>query len=154
MRLIRGWNQTGQKFAGEPDIVKLFMTSNPQLLWSLSIITYLTTAVKLYNRLGGLPRAISVPVVTVLIMSALSFKVAFCSEDSPELIVGFMKTVISYLGEASLVSRAQAVFAMLVLSSIYPVYSLLTQPYGDSRLQGKLTIRPKTDSSVLLLSHL
>ncbi|KAK6850300.1 hypothetical protein PG995_014133 [Apiospora arundinis] len=140
MRLIRGWNQTGQKFAGEPDIVKIFMTSNPQLLWCLSILTYLITAVKLRNRLDGLPRAISVPLVTVLITTALSFKVAFCNEDSPELIVGFMKTVLSYLGEASLVSRAQAVFAMLALGSVYPVYSLLTQPYGKSRLQDMKTL--------------
>ncbi|KAK8849181.1 alkaline phosphatase-like protein [Apiospora arundinis] len=140
MRLIRGWNQTGQKFAGEPDIVKIFMTSNPQLLWCLSILTYLITAVKLRNRLDGLPRAISVPLVTVLITTALSFKVAFCNEDSPELIVGFMKTVLSYLGEASLVGRAQAVFAMLALGSVYPVYSLLTQPYGKSRLQDMKTL--------------
>ncbi|KAK8007876.1 hypothetical protein PG989_001866 [Apiospora arundinis] len=140
MRLIRGWNQTGQKFAGEPDIVKIFMTSNPQLLWCLSILTYLTTAIKLRNRLEGLPRAVSVPLVTVLITTALSFKVAFCNEDSPELIVGSMKTVLSYLGEASLVSRAQAVFAMLALGSVYPVYSLLTQPYGKSRLQDMKTL--------------
>ncbi|KAK8117300.1 ethanolaminephosphotransferase [Apiospora kogelbergensis] len=137
MRLIRGWNQTGQKFAGEPDIVKLSMTSNPQLLWCLSITTYLTTAVKLGDGLEGLPRGFSVALVTVLIASALAFKVAFCNEDSPELVVGFVETVLGYLGEASLVSRAQAVFAILALSSVYPAYSLLTQPYGKSRLRGK-----------------
>ncbi|KAK8017176.1 gpi ethanolamine phosphate transferase 2 [Apiospora marii] len=136
MRLIRGWNQTGQKFAGEPDIVKLFMTSNPQLLWALSFLTYLTTAFKLRHRLGqGLPRVITVPFVTVLISLALSFKVAFCSEDSPELIVGFMKTVLGYLGEASLVRRAQAVFVAIAIGSVYPVYCLLTQPFGMSRLK-------------------
>lgn len=154
MRLIRGWNQTGQKFAGEPDIVKIFMTSNPQLLWCLSILTYLITAVKLRNRLDGLPRAISVPLVTVLITTALSFKVAFCNEDSPELIVGFMKTVLSYLGEASLVGRAQAVFAMLALGSVYPVYSLLTQPYGKSRLQGKCLRIPNNCITCPLLTHI
>ncbi|KAK8061189.1 gpi ethanolamine phosphate transferase 2 [Apiospora hydei] len=136
MRLIRGWNQTGQKFAGEPDIVKLFMKSNPQLLWSLSFLTYLTTALKLRHRLGrgGLLRAITVPFITVLITLALSFKVAFCSEDSPELIVGFMEAVLGFLGEASLVGRAQAVFAGIAVGMVYPVYCLLTQPYGWSRL--------------------
>ncbi|KAK8057905.1 GPI ethanolamine phosphate transferase 2, partial [Apiospora saccharicola] len=141
MRLIRGWNQTGQKFAGEPDIVKLFMTSNPQLLWSLSFLTYLTTAFKLRHRLAqGLPRVVTVPFVTVLISLALSFKVAFCSEDSPELIVGFMKTVLGYLGKASLVGRAQAVFAAIAIGSVYPVYCLLTQPYGMSRLEHMKTL--------------
>ncbi|RWA07654.1 hypothetical protein EKO27_g7460 [Xylaria grammica] len=35
MKLMRSWNQTGQKFAGGPDIVTAFLLPNPTLLWVL-----------------------------------------------------------------------------------------------------------------------
>ncbi|KAG7132603.1 GPI ethanolamine phosphate transferase 2 like protein [Verticillium longisporum] len=39
-RLVRAWNQTGQKHAGEPDIVKTFLMASPLTLWALVGATY------------------------------------------------------------------------------------------------------------------
>lgn len=133
MRITRGWNQTGQKFAGEPDIVTHFMASNPPLLWCLVFATYATVSVELFNTLGNIPTAISGSVVAGLVMSALSFKLAFTNEDAPELIVGFAKTLVNMFDGPSLVNRARAVFLGLGLTSMYPLYNIVVPGTKVSR---------------------
>ncbi|KAI1372968.1 alkaline phosphatase-like protein [Hypoxylon crocopeplum] len=125
MRLIRGWNQTGQKFAGEPDIVTTFVASNPPLLWCLVIATYSMVFLQLFNCLRSIPTAISGSLIAGLVTSAVSFKLAFTNEDAPELIVGFAKTLVDVFDGPSLVNRARAVFLGLGLTSIYPLYNLV-----------------------------
>ena len=139
MRLIRGWNQTGQKFAGEPDIVKLFMAPNPQFLWSLVMLTYATVGVRLIRRLRGVPWVVSLPWVSALVSLAFSFKLAFANEDAPELVTGVARALLHSLGSFSLVSRARAVFLGLVITSAYPVYRLATGSRGRVRQQRKFT---------------
>ncbi|KAI0156639.1 alkaline phosphatase-like protein [Hypoxylon sp. FL1284] len=125
MRITRGWNQTGQKFAGEPDIVTRFMASNPPLLWCLVFATYAAVSVELFNTLGNIPTAISGSVAAGLVTSALTFKLAFTNEDAPELVVGFARTLVNMFDGPSLVNRARAVFLGLGLTSMYPLYNIL-----------------------------
>ncbi|KAI0097074.1 alkaline phosphatase-like protein [Daldinia grandis] len=133
MRLTRGWNQTGQKFAGEPDIVTSFMASNPQLLWSLTFTTYAMVSFELFNGLRRTPTAISGSVVVGLAISAVSFKLSFTNEDAPELIVGFAKTLVDLFHGPTLVNRARAVFLGLGVTSIYPLYIIFVQGTKQSK---------------------
>ncbi|KAK4165415.1 GPI ethanolamine phosphate transferase 2 [Cladorrhinum sp. PSN259] len=111
-RLIRSWNQTGQKFAGEPDIVKLFLRSNPVLLWTLVIVTYLWIHQNLVYGFSGLPIWLSFAAATGLVLAAFTFKVAFTLEDAPEIVTDFIRKVLelNFTQGADLISRARAVF--------------------------------------------
>ncbi|KAI8960199.1 alkaline phosphatase-like protein [Daldinia sp. FL1419] len=133
MRLTRGWNQTGQKFAGEPDIVTSFVASNPQLLWSLALTTYAMVSLELFNELQGIPTAITASIVVGLATSAISFKLAFTNEDAPELIIGFAKTLVDLFDGPTLVNRARAIFLGLGLTLTCSIYSLLTQGTKQSK---------------------
>lgn len=127
MRLIRGWNQTGQKFAGSPDIVKVFLAPNPQALWCLVIGTYGTLLVELMsNAKGVFPDAIAKPLMLGLVASAISFKIAFANEDAPELVTGFARDLLELIRGPSLLARARAVLLGLSLTSVYPIYLLVT----------------------------
>ncbi|ODA82694.1 hypothetical protein RJ55_01202 [Drechmeria coniospora] len=102
LRLTRGWNQTGQKFAGEPDIVKTFLVPFPQLL--------------------GLPFIVATSLTSILASAAFTFKLAFTVEDSPELVVGWLKTAIERFEGQSLLSRARVVFAVIALIASFAVF--------------------------------
>ncbi|OTB02277.1 hypothetical protein M426DRAFT_322854 [Hypoxylon sp. CI-4A] len=143
MRIIRGWNQTGQKFAGEPDIVTDFMVSNPPLLWGLVIATYGMNSLQLFYDLGNIPTVISGSMVAGLVISAMSFKLAFTNEDAPELVVGFARTLVNMSDGPSLVNRARAVFLVLGVTSLHPLYNIMV-----------LRTRASTEEGVRTLHHL
>ncbi|KAI2463939.1 alkaline phosphatase-like protein [Annulohypoxylon bovei var. microspora] len=140
MRLVRGWNQTGQKFAGEPDIVTSFVAANPPLLWCLVAATYAMVSFDLFNGLGDIPTVISGSVVAGLVTSAISFKLAFTNEDAPELVVGLAKTLVDIFDGPSLVNRARAVFLGLGLTLIYPLYTLLASENKSSKEKAMYTL--------------
>ncbi|KAJ5545350.1 Alkaline phosphatase-like alpha/beta/alpha [Penicillium sp. DV-2018c] len=120
-RLLRRWNQTGQKFAAEPDIARTFFARHPDIFWVLLILTYMDAGRCLIRsipvsgimRLGAL-----VPVVL-----AFTFKLHFAASESPEL---FEETVIAPIVKKwpyslSLVSHARLVFyglAVIVLLAL------------------------------------
>ncbi|KAH9883890.1 GPI ethanolamine phosphate transferase [Xylariomycetidae sp. FL2044] len=139
MRVIRSWNQTGQKFAGEPDLVTMFLVPNPSLLWMLVLATYAMVSLELYHDLKGLPSVMAGSVVAGLVTSAVSFKLAFTSEDAPELVVGLARVLLKWFKGPSLVSRARAVFFGIGLTSLYPVYLLVAQPTRTSKMQAART---------------
>ncbi|KAI1134922.1 alkaline phosphatase-like protein [Hypoxylon sp. FL0543] len=140
MRLTRGWNQTGQKFAGEPDIVTSFIATNPPLLWCLVVATYGMVSVQLFDGLRGIPIAISGSVVAGLTTSAISFKLAFTNEDAPELVVGLARTLVGIFDGPSLVNRARAVFLGLGLISIYPLYNIVMFRTRSSKMDAMRTL--------------
>lgn len=139
MRITRGWNQTGQKFAGEPDIVTNFVAPNPPLLWSLVISTYAVFSMELFHGLRNIPTTISGSVVVGLVISAISFKLAFANEDAPELVVGFARTLVHVFDGPSLMNRARAVFLGLGLTSLYPLYTIFVQGSKASKAEGKFS---------------
>lgn len=130
LRLIRGWNQTGQKFAGEPDIVKSLLVTNPVLLWVLVCTAYILLSFQILGRLEGLPYIVATSTTSVLISSAFSFKLDFTSEDSPELVVGFAKSLNEMFQRQSLLWRARTVFVLTAVLSTYGVYRILTVGRG------------------------
>ncbi|KAL2181935.1 alkaline-phosphatase-like protein [Thermothelomyces heterothallicus CBS 202.75] len=116
-RIIRGWNQTGQKFAGGPDIVKTYLNTNPALLWYLVSATYLWVHQNMVYGLSGLPIWLNYTIATGLVLAAFTFKVAFTLEDAPELVAGFARHALrlNFTQDASLIARARAVFIGLAL---------------------------------------
>ncbi|KAI5860533.1 alkaline phosphatase-like protein [Durotheca rogersii] len=140
MRIARGWNQTGQKFAGEPDIVTSLLAPNPSLLWFLVIATYAAVSRGLFTSLGDIPTVVSGSVVAGLVISAMSFKLAFTNEDAPELVVGFARLLANMFEGPPLVHRARAVFLGLGLTLIYPLYILGVRRTTISRDQAMRTL--------------
>ncbi|KOS16884.1 GPI ethanolamine phosphate transferase 2 [Escovopsis weberi] len=128
LRLIRGWNQTGQKFAGNPDIVKSFLVPNPQLLWVLISLTYLLVCSQMLVPLSALPLYVAAPSAVALLLASLGFKLAFTAEDAPEVVVGFARSLHAALPNQSLVLRARIVFAILSTLAAYAIYRARSSP--------------------------
>ena len=136
-RIIRGWNQTGQKHAGEADIVKTFLASDPSLLWYLVGLTYGVTGVQIYRRLPSVPRAVAVATTVALVGTAASFKLAFTHEDAPELVSDGLDQVRQALHGLSLVTRARLVFTGLAVASTYGTCRAFAKP-SEAVQVGKL----------------
>ncbi|KAI1167484.1 alkaline-phosphatase-like protein [Nemania serpens] len=164
MRLTRGWNQTGQKFAGESDIVTELLLPNPTLLWVLVWSTYLLASQELLKSLDGIPAVISGSVVVGVVTSAVCFKLTFTKHDAPELVIGYARLLADFFDGASLVTQARAVFMGIGLAAIYPLFSLFFQPVKSSKLRAMralhhlytlfaLTQSRATNAPLFLLFH-
>ncbi|KAJ6109776.1 GPI ethanolamine phosphate transferase 2 [Penicillium sp. IBT 16267x] len=111
-RILRRWNQTGQKFTAEPDIARNFLPSHPLFLWALVILTYVDAGRGLFLSLPtGFPRK----VVLVLPALAFMFKLSFVANDSPELLAdSFVPWIGKSLDIVPLVLQARLVFGGIV----------------------------------------
>ncbi|KAL2160521.1 hypothetical protein VTH06DRAFT_1209 [Thermothelomyces fergusii] len=129
MRIIRGWNQTGQKFAGGPDIVKTYLNTNPAILWYLVSATYLWAHQNLVYGLNGLPIWLNYTIATGLVLAAFTFKVVFTLEDAPELVASFARYALrlNFNQDASLIARARAVFIGLALVTAVTILFMLAR---------------------------
>ncbi|KAB5558392.1 alkaline-phosphatase-like protein [Coniochaeta sp. 2T2.1] len=139
-RIIRGWNQTGQKFAGEPDIVKTSITPKPNLLWILVSATYAWIARDLTNGFGGLSSAVGFIISTGLTLAAFTFKLAYTTEDAPELVSGLALKILNSLPSATLVARAQAIFIGLAAATVGVLYTILTRKGAPVKTTGLSTL--------------
>ncbi|KAG9235506.1 GPI ethanolamine phosphate transferas-like protein 2 [Amylocarpus encephaloides] len=119
-RIVRRWNQTGQKWTGEPDIAKTFFFEHRIFLWILVSITYLWN-IQVFATTGfrRFPKVVAGAIATSLATAAVTFKLAFTHEDSPELLAGFTKTMAENMEGISLVTRARIVFAAIGLALSY-----------------------------------
>lgn len=119
LRLLRRWNQTGQKQAGEPDIAKFFLPNHHYQLWLLVTLTYAVVV----QQLAGLAmpwasRKISAAAFISLGTAAFIFKLAFTKADAPELLAG-LESLTSRIAEgASLVTQARAVFVSIGIMTL------------------------------------
>ena len=127
LRITRAWNQTGQKHAGEPDIVKTILLPHNIILWLLVLATYLDVIQRLSQRaMPWASRQLSTGASIVLGITALSYKIAFTNADAPEVLEGLRFLVLRSMETASLVAQARAVFTsiaiMIVLTSVPSIY--------------------------------
>lgn len=125
LRILRAWNQTGQKHAGESDIARSFLPANNFLLWILVVATYVDVVQRLARRaVPWASRRLSTAASLALGVAALGFKVAFTKADAPELLAGLEQFVLRPMDEASLVAQARAVFlstGIMLILTMYPV---------------------------------
>ncbi|KAF1998894.1 GPI ethanolamine phosphate transferas-like protein 2 [Amniculicola lignicola CBS 123094] len=138
LRIARRWNQTGQKYAGAPDIVhsQIFKGGDGFLLWTLVGATYMD----LTNRLSRhVARSIADPETAVseeygstdanrvlgligvlpLTSTAFIFKLAFTARDAPELTKGITSGLLGFVNHIALVPNARLVFGGIALSAAW-----------------------------------
>ncbi|OBT48294.1 hypothetical protein VE00_01172 [Pseudogymnoascus sp. WSF 3629] len=117
LRFTRRWNQTGQKFAGEPDIARTFLAEHTTFLWALVFAMYMWNCYSLSSTgFPHLPRSIAKGVSQFLAVMAAAFKVAFTHEDAPELLDWTASKVAELTTGFSLVARARGVFIGIALA--------------------------------------
>ncbi|KFY35987.1 hypothetical protein V494_05418 [Pseudogymnoascus sp. VKM F-4513 (FW-928)] len=117
LRFTRRWNQTGQKFAGEPDIARTFLAEHTTFLWALVFAMYMWNCYSLSSTgFPHLPRSIAKGVAQFLAVMSAAFKVAFTHEDAPELLDWAASKVAELTTGFSLVARARGVFIGIALA--------------------------------------
>ncbi len=135
LRIVRVWNQTGQKRAGEPDIARTVLPAHNMLLWLLILLTYIDVIQRLSRRvLPWASRHFATAASLALGIAALGFKVAFTKADAPELLEGLGYLILRPMEEASLVAQARAVF-----TSIAIMVMLTSFPAIYQRIRGRAT---------------
>lgn len=119
-RVLRRWNQTGQKFAAETDIARTFFPSHQNIFWVLVILTYAVTSWRLLVISPGSFAWRFISFLTTL--AAFGFKVAFVESDSLELLgESFLAPIGKTLSGVSLILQARTIFCgvamMIVLAA-------------------------------------
>ncbi len=124
VRTVRRWNQTGQKFAGAPDISHHFLSNHASLLWALILATYLWNCFSLaLTGFPHMPRQFAKAGSQVLMLLGITFKLAFTHEDAPELLDWVAQKVHEKIFDYSLVQRARALYLCIGLALVYAVVS-------------------------------
>ncbi|KAL9007271.1 MAG: hypothetical protein Q9188_000074 [Gyalolechia gomerana] len=114
MRVIRAWNQTGQKHAGQPDIARGLLSNHIYILWAFVCVIYFALPGKMrYKSLGQIGRTASLVYATVLCAVGFVFKVAFTTADAPELLEGL--PIPQILASVDLTRLARALFLGMLL---------------------------------------
>ncbi|KAF4634614.1 hypothetical protein G7Y89_g3507 [Cudoniella acicularis] len=127
-RIARRWNQTGQKFTGQPDIGNTFFSEHKVFFWVLVAITYLWNLQAIASKgFPRFPQVVAGAIATTLTTAAVTFKLAFVNEDSPELLVGYIKQVAKNESGVSLVTRARIIFMAIGITLFYTIGSSFSQ---------------------------
>ncbi|KAF7889213.1 hypothetical protein EAF00_009513 [Botryotinia globosa] len=147
-RISRRWNQTGQKFAGDPDIARTFFSQHRLALWTLVGATYLWNLQSLASKgFSRFPQILAGVISTLLATAAITFKLAFTNEDSPELLAGIAKTMADNDTGIPLVLRARLVFIGIASCLVYTLLS----SFSPSVKRQNVPMRTIHDLIVLLL---
>jgi ethanolaminephosphotransferase len=125
-RILRRWNQTGQKFAAEPDIARSFFPSHQHALWALVILTYADSCSHL---LFDLPLSVRWRLFGCAVaLAALLFKVILAASDSPELIgSSFLGPIAKVTDGWYLVYHARIVLCGISVLMMLSMYAKETQ---------------------------
>ncbi|KAG0641690.1 alkaline-phosphatase-like protein [Tuber brumale] len=125
LRIARRWNQTGQKHAGASDITKDFLPEKVNLLWFLVLFTYTDMFGRIVkNTFRNIPgRAAGFIFGFSTIGAALTFKLCFAAQDTPDLIADWLKPLVLYTEELdmSLISLARTTFISLGTIILYTI---------------------------------
>ncbi|KAF3925648.1 hypothetical protein ABW21_db0208044 [Orbilia brochopaga] len=123
IRVIRRWNQTGQKHAGADDIAKTYLPDHPLLLWVLVFLAYTDMFWRLRRSL--MAKGASIAIGTLLsfppVMCSMLFKLSMAALDTKELIPSFLLDSAEAFAELSVVTQAQLVFLFLLINVLYLV---------------------------------
>lgn len=116
-------NQTGQKYAGDPDITHTFFPQHHVLMWILVLITYVVNGVMLHMTTfaGIVMPELAVFLEVSLTFLAVVFKLNFTQADAPELVQGLATLIREYSEPFTLMQQAQAVFGLLACTTIIVV---------------------------------
>lgn len=128
LRIVRVWNQTGQKHAGEADIARTLLPAHTKALWLLVLATYLDIIQRLARRaMPWASRHLSSAASWALAIAAMGFKIAFTKADAPELLDGLGFLVMRPMEETSLVAQGRAFFFSLAVMAILTASPIVSQ---------------------------
>ncbi|GAB7343646.1 hypothetical protein MBLNU457_1639t1 [Dothideomycetes sp. NU457] len=157
-RVMTRWNQTGQKWAGAPDISRTFFPENTYVLWILIVATYAHLGVKIVRNslIGQLPTTLAVCQALVSVLPALTFKLNFAAADAPELVGSLGIAFRNMTDTVSLVSQARTAFVSIAVLTFTIVVGMRnldakarsTLPTMAERLHTALTLFLVTQSRV------
>lgn len=142
-RLAVRWNQTGQKHAGEPDIVRTVFPEHFIFMWILILTTYVLNGVFIHKRtLAGIVMPeLSALINTTLMVLGIVFKLNFTQADAPELVQGLAWRIREYSRPFSLVFQARAVFGVLAATAITVVVLSVRKERVQPNKQGEAEAR-------------
>ncbi|TGO49685.1 hypothetical protein BOTNAR_0421g00080 [Botryotinia narcissicola] len=136
------------KFAGDPDIARTFFSQHRLTLWTLVGGTYLWNLQSLASKgFSRFPQILAGAISTLLATAAITFKLAFTNEDSPELLAGIAKTMADNDTGIPLVIRARLVFIGIASCLVYT----LSSSFSPSVKRQNVPMRTIHDLIVLLL---
>lgn len=123
--IVRRWRQTGQKYAGDPDLLTEIIAPNSWFLWVLVTVTYALPSRNLSARAATWMESRRMGVLPVLVtISAFLFKLAFTAADAPELLQTFpiFNPMLGFVSKYPLVKMAQVVFLGLAHLAACAIY--------------------------------
>ncbi|KAG9196210.1 ethanolaminephosphotransferase [Alternaria panax] len=154
-RVVRRWNQTGQKYAGADDIVNSgsFHGNASVILWILIGATYMDITIRLARHVArsiatfdteqkhhsveiestDQNRMFGTIAVLPLCGTALIFKLAFTVKDAPELTYGLSTGLVEKAEMLQLVGLARMVFGGLLLSGTWIAFAEWTRSQRRKR---------------------
>lgn len=144
-RISRRWNQTGQKFAGAPDIGHTFLFEHTYTLWALVGLTYLWNLQSLTEHgFSQFSSTVSGLISTCLATVALTFKLAFANEDTPELMVDVTKSLAENVKIVPLLIWARSALSGIGVASIAIVLLSLN---SNGKKSGESAANPESDTT-------
>ncbi|KAF2731244.1 GPI ethanolamine phosphate transferas-like protein 2 [Polyplosphaeria fusca] len=151
-RIARRWNQTGQKYAGAPDIVHsgVLEWGNNIVLWSLVGAAYMDNTIRLSRHVarsianywnadaedGESERFMGTMAVLPSGVTAFIFKLAFTARDAPELVRWPNPDMMHWLESVDLVLFARMVFGGLGLSAAWLIYAEWRKSRSPKHVKG------------------
>ncbi|KAL3455634.1 GPI ethanolamine phosphate transferase 2 [Aspergillus heterothallicus] len=146
-RILRRWNQTGQKFAAEPDIARTYFSDHQGILWTLVMMTYADICIRLLQTSSAPSSPIWYLTCLAVTVVAFTFKLAFAASESPELVASNIAAAFRGL---PLIPYARLVMCGIVLlwvtSSIKrPIRRIL---YPTSRINRSILADNNQEESV------
>ena len=140
-RLAIRWNQTGQKHAGEPDIVHTVFPEAHLVMWTLILAAYSYNGFMLIRKAFGgiMALELSVLAAVVLVMPAVVFKLNFTQADAPELVQGLAVQLRKWSEPFDLVQQARFSFTLLTLATVAVVLLSVASARASARLELKET---------------
>ncbi|CDO95282.1 unnamed protein product [Kluyveromyces dobzhanskii CBS 2104] len=100
LRVIRGWNNSGQKYIYD-DVLHTLLKSNTSMQWWLNSATFLAVGFPFLRNKSELEKIISLGCVTFLALSSLTYKVCFAivnGDEVPQILHSLaLKTCATYL---------------------------------------------------------
>uniref|UniRef100_A0A060T0D6 GPI ethanolamine phosphate transferase 2 n=1 Tax=Blastobotrys adeninivorans TaxID=409370 RepID=A0A060T0D6_BLAAD len=127
IRIIRGWNQTGQKYAGAPDIAKyLEMEDHANLLWSMIGLYYGSLLERLWKGpFGALPSMGGFVVSFTTVIASLVFKLNMAFHSGEPLPALAQHFITDHADDTQLASLARFSFLTIFLGVLYELSQIL-----------------------------
>ncbi|RKF63371.1 GPI ethanolamine phosphate transferase 2 [Erysiphe neolycopersici] len=113
LRIAMRWNQTGNKFIGEPDIAKSYLLKHSTMLWLLVTISYLWNLSSLQHQIRHLKSPKFDIIIITMSTAALILKISLTDEDSPEIIGDWLRFIANLNFGIPIVIRVRLLFLIL-----------------------------------------